>query len=145
MWLLFSFTRSTISSKKKKKKKKVIIIENRGLMDRLWSISRRSLLTGKTYAYLSDVCCSLTKLRKWVQSLWAIFSVFVWKLMKYMPFTRGLWLQDKNSLVNLLLSLVGTKTLLVNLCDGTKNKPSSPGLFELESWISNLASVLLKF
>ena len=52
--------------KKKKEKEKIIIIiiENRGLMDRLWSISRRSLLTGKTYAYLSDVCCSLTKLRK---------------------------------------------------------------------------------
>ena len=59
--------------KKKNNKKKIVIIENKGSTDRLWSISSRSLLTGKTYAYLSDVCCSLTKLRKWVQSLWAIF------------------------------------------------------------------------
>ena len=50
--------------KKKKNKIIIIIIENKGSTDRLWSISSRSLLTGKTYAYLSDVCCSLTKLRK---------------------------------------------------------------------------------
>ena len=38
-------------------------MENKGSTDRLWSISSRSLLTGKTYAYLSDVCCSGNEFR----------------------------------------------------------------------------------